>query len=1154
MKKILILLLAVILVLSFTALVACKNNNEKPTIPPTETPTTETPTGNGDGNTTESDIEAAAEYVRQLYKDVTNTSMDYTLVSKVKVGGVTYSIAWTVSVDTITVTDNGDGTVTVDVPDKSDVDIAYVLTATVSDADGNSVVKEFNRLVPKFAVNTWAEYYDAEAGDSLIVEGVVTGIVSKSLNGSSNNCIFLQDTKTNGGYYVYGMADDPATLGIEIGMTVRVSGTKDIYSGTHELKPTGVEIISETKTPATPIDITAAYTNAENLKDKALVALQGALVTIKGVEITDQNESSGYYNFILAGKASYIRISGSTCAITKAEQTTFKNTHTAKRGYLADATGIVSVYNGAIYLVPVTVDAFNNFQMVERTDAEKVEYEAGNLKVDSAIHMNTTLTLPTAGVTYSDVKIAWASNNACAVVDGGKVAITLQDEAQTVKLTATVTLGTESKTVEFTVAVDAKPTTIPSIVDTPVAGTAYKFMLTQGNLGQNLFINGEMAATYYFGTTTDYNEAIDVYVEVVDGGYKLYTMVGNDKTYISVVLSDDGAHVNVVYSTVTASVYTWNTEHKTFTIDITGSASKDGTYFFGTYDTKTTFSASKIDKISTNFVAHLVVMVDAADCNHTYAGACDATCDLCGETREDVSAHTYDNACDDKCNVCNAERSVPDHVDANTDGACDECNATMPGQVIDTIAKALGAADGTEVTLTATVVSIGTVWSDQYNNISVTVKDANGDELYLYRLGTKVEVGDIITFTGVMATYNDNRQVGQGATATIIGKDNNYVYVEMSIADAIAAPDNKNVIVSGTVVSIDTAWDSGYKNMSVTISDGNGKTLYIYRLATKVNVGDQITVKGAMATHDEVRQIVGGTATITAAHTCTEYVEGVCPVCGAKEPTGDNPPAGDGTISISDALAAADETSVKVRGTVISTDAWSDQYNNISVTIADDNGNKLYVFRLGTKVAVGDIIVVDGTMATYNGARQIAQGATATIEGKHTCSNYKDATCSAPKTCVVCGATVGEALEHTYDNGVCTGCGLPVGATTAELDFSSTSNRTVFTSSQQVWSANGITLTNNQGSSTSPVADYSNPARFYKSSDIKIEAEGTITKIVFEANNASYADALAGAIGSNATVSGTTVTVEFATAVESFEVTLTVGQVRMNSLTVTYNS
>ena len=37
--------------------------------------------------------------------------------------------------------------------------------------------------------------------------------------------------------------------------------------------------------------------------------------------------------------------------------------------------------------------------------------------------------------------------------------------------------------------------------------------------------------------------------------------------------------------------------------------------------------------------------------------------------------------------------------------------------------------------------------------------------------------------------------------------------------------------------------------------------------------------------------------------------------------------------------------------------------------------------------------------------------------------SFKDATCTAPKTCTSCGATEGSALGHSYSNGKCTRCG-----------------------------------------------------------------------------------------------------------------------------------
>lgn len=134
---------------------------------------------------------------------------------------------------------------------------------------------------------------------------------------------------------------------------------------------------------------------------------------------------------------------------------------------------------------------------------------------------------------------------------------------------------------------------------------------------------------------------------------------------------------------------------------------------------------------------------------------------------------------------------------------------------------------------------------------------------------------------------------------------------------------------------------------------------------------------------------------------------------------------------------------------------------------------------------------------------------------------------------------------------------LPTTAT-ATLSFASKAQRTTFTTSKQVWEQNGIVLTNDKGSSTSNVADYANPARFYKSSKITITMTGkTITEIKFVCNSSSYATALKSSLpsGNTVVVSGSNVTVTLATPAESFVISsLSGGQVRMNSLTVTYNN
>ena len=292
------------------------------------------------------------------------------------------------------------------------------------------------------------------------------------------------------------------------------------------------------------------------------------------------------------------------------------------------------------------------------------------------------------------------------------------------------------------------------------------------------------------------------------------------------------------------------------------------------------------------------------------------------------------------------------------------------------------------------------------------------------------------------------------------------------------------------------------------------------------------------------------------------FVEGKCE-CGAEDPnyvpeTPVEPE--DGMFTIPQILASAEGTKVKFTGTVHSFyEDWS-SFNNCSPYIVDENGNKVLVFRTTTRVYIGDVVTIEGTVTIYNTVAQIAQGtSTVTVTTPHTCS-FSEATCEEGSACTSCGkAGATGALGHTEANaeGKCDRCGLNLTVSYKEssLSFSSTANRTNFTSSNQTWEANGVKLINDQASSTSAVADYSNPARFYKSSKITVEC-ANMTKIEFVCNSSSYATALQSSIASNAnytvTVSGSTVTVTFVEAVDSFVITsLTGGQVRMNSLTVT---
>lgn len=173
-------------------------------------------------------------------------------------------------------------------------------------------------------------------------------------------------------------------------------------------------------------------------------------------------------------------------------------------------------------------------------------------------------------------------------------------------------------------------------VSAPEAGVAYYLVLTQENLGKNLYINGEMNG-YYYATVEAAADAVQVYLEAVEGGYHMYFLKGEAKTYLNIVVS--GTYNNVKYEAAASSVWTFDKELGTL-LTVAG----ENTFFLGTYNTFNTMSACKISYASTNFISHLYKEAPeyvAPEHEHTVCPTCglctDPECD--GEAEEKCAGH-----------------------------------------------------------------------------------------------------------------------------------------------------------------------------------------------------------------------------------------------------------------------------------------------------------------------------------------------------------------------------------------------------------------------------------------------------------------------------------------------------------------------------------
>ncbi len=139
--------------------------------------------------------------------------------------------------------------------------------------------------------------------------------------------------------------------------------------------------------------------------------------------------------------------------------------------------------------------------------------------------------------------------------------------------------------------VEVKPVVL-NTVTAPVADTAYKFGFYQALAGKQLFFTGNMSGDRYLETTESLAKAVDVFAEVVDGGYRFYFMSGDAKKYIEIYNNDAGKACAGIVETAT-EVFAYNAESKAFSTTV-----GDKTMYIGTYKTYETMSASDISYIS----------------------------------------------------------------------------------------------------------------------------------------------------------------------------------------------------------------------------------------------------------------------------------------------------------------------------------------------------------------------------------------------------------------------------------------------------------------------------------------------------------------------------------------------------------------------------
>ena len=349
----------------------------------------------------------------------------------------------------------GDTKTTIDVNEKASETVSYVLVATITAPDKNTADLKFNLTLPKYALMSWDEYMSAEVNASVVVSGLLTGKVWANATAAN---VYLEDE--DGGYYVYAYSCDQAGFdALTVGATYEVSGLKDVYYGTAEIKNAAFTKLSDEVKEVAPVDVTEIWNAATDNKDTLLANLLGRFVSITGVEMTNITNDGKYINFKRATDdlTSYIYISSSSNFVT-ADEIAQLNEKCIK-GRLADVYGYVALYNSAFYLIPASADSITLQALPELTDAEKVAAAVLQVKELDGTTVATALQLPKPD--YESVTFAWVSSDTTLLGNDG-VVVSYPLEAKEVTMTVTVASGDVSEEVVLTL-------TVPALAKTNIA-------------------------------------------------------------------------------------------------------------------------------------------------------------------------------------------------------------------------------------------------------------------------------------------------------------------------------------------------------------------------------------------------------------------------------------------------------------------------------------------------------------------------------------------------------------------------------------------------------------------------------------------------------------------------------------------------------------
>ncbi len=951
-------------------------------------------------------VNEAADYIYNVYKDMSITSTDYELSAKTNIGGISYDITWSVNTDKVKITKKDDNTYLVNVDERSPEDVPYVLTAVITALDRTTAKKQFNLMVPLYDAISHEEYMAAKKDEIVTIAGIVVAINSKEA-GNTRNHLFLADADVTGGYYCYQTKQDPAKLGIEVGMTVKVTGPVTPYGDMQEIKDGEIAILDKTIKKVDVLDITEKFAAGESL-----AAYIGLPVTIKGVEIGTQVlevANSQYLYFKLNGKTAYVRTYitdfPTTLTITtdkdgnaigSPDKDAIDKAHAEHFGWEANATGVLVMYGSDYYLVPMSVDCFEYIKEIVKTDENKVDDSIAAVTFETSFSKDAVVELP-APAYKEDVTFAWESNNAAVVVNGNKLTITVPDGKTEVTLTLTATCGQVTKTATYTLKLSKVITPVKDIIEigaakehntytdekyivagiiVKVTNTTYGNMLITDEFGNELTIYGTYFGDKKYGEFEGAKPVAGDYVVLsgIVGQYNGTPQVKNADitSFTTPTALKDAATIGAAkeHNTYTEDKYIVTGVIESIASDKYGNmtlkdAEGNTLYFYGLYSAD---GANRYDAMTVKPAVGDTITVygvlgrynETAQMKNGWLVAHTvATPDEGGEGEGENPPAVEDPA-------ANSNLSVKEAAEL---GASKEHNVYTEGKYF----------------VTGEIVSIA---NPTYGNM--TIKDADGNTLYLYGLynidgtirfdamETKPAVGDTITVYGIIGQYEGTAQLKNGwlvkapaadSTLSLIGANT------LGLGCAHNKYTDDQYYVTGEIVSID---NTTYGNMIIKDADGN--TFYLYGLnvgekkygdlEVKPVVGDTVTMYGIIGQYSGKAQMKNGQMTD---HKVPAAPEGgdtpAAPVTASKTIAALITELGWDKNTTKQTFTLDDKVTVKINGGLNTGKAYDGDHIRIyatdspagTITISVPEGYELVSIKITTVTGTYAFLCVDGT-------------------------------------------------------------------------------------------------------------------------------------------------------------------------------------------------